>query len=127
MTQAGAVIFATKYKNLSEFYSTTINLKITKMDEVHAVLESDVFQLVIHQIPDDLAISIQLDSPPHRREDNPIKLVFVVNNIDRARKLMSEIGGELDGPEKEWEYEGHVVCDGNDPEGNVFQLRMPAR
>jgi hypothetical protein len=26
--------------------------------------------------------------------------------------------------EREWEFEGAKVCDGHDPEGNVFQLRQ---
>jgi hypothetical protein len=26
--------------------------------------------------------------------------------------------------EREWEFEGAKVCDGHDPEGNVFQIRQ---
>jgi len=26
--------------------------------------------------------------------------------------------------ERKWEFEGAKVCDGHDPEGNIFQLRQ---
>jgi hypothetical protein len=30
----------------------------------------------------------------------------------------------LNPPDAEWLFEGSRVCDGHDPEGNVFQLRQ---
>ena len=36
------------------------------------------------------------------------------------------LGGELNANEKEWEFDKHRVCDGYDPEGNIFQIRAQA-
>jgi hypothetical protein len=30
----------------------------------------------------------------------------------------------MNAADREWEFEGAKVCDGHDPEGNVFQLRQ---
>ena len=62
-------------------------------------------------------------SPPILREDTPIKLVFVVADIAAARASAAERGGSVNPVEHEWLFEGAKVCDGHDPEGNVFQLR----
>jgi predicted enzyme related to lactoylglutathione lyase len=59
-----------------------------------------------------------------RREDVPVKLVFAVVDIVAARNSAAERGGAVDPVDREWGFEGFKVCDGHDPEGNVFQLRV---
>jgi hypothetical protein len=56
-----------------------------------------------------------------------VKLCFGVHGMARARALAAQFGGELNGPEREWEFRGRQVCDGHDPEGNVIQVRAEAR
>jgi hypothetical protein len=63
-------------------------------------------------------------APPEPREDTALKLVFGVENIARARRRAAELGGAVKAAEREWDFEGAKVCDGYDPEGNVFQLRQ---
>ena len=60
---------------------------------------------------------------PVRRADTPIKLVFTVASIEAARVLAAARGGQIDLPEREWQFREFRVCDGHDPEGNVVQLR----
>jgi hypothetical protein len=59
-----------------------------------------------------------------RRTQNPIKLVFFVENIAVAREVANTRSVALNAPDDEWVFEGNRVCDGHDPEGNVFQLRQ---
>ncbi len=61
--------------------------------------------------------------PPVRREDAAIKLMFPVPSIGDARALAARLGGELNPPDREWQFGAYRVCDGHDSEGNVFQVR----
>ena len=70
------------------------------------------------------AAAIQVAAPPERREDTPIKLVFTAEDIASARSRAAELGGTMNAVDREWELEGAKVCDGCDPEGNVFQIRQ---
>ena len=81
-------------------------------------------QLVIVRIPPAIADAIDIARPPMVREDTPIKLVFAVDDIARARARASDLGGAVNPAERAWQFDGATVCDGHDPEGNVFQLRQ---
>jgi len=92
--------------------------------EGFAVLGRPPSQLVIVRIPPAIADTIRTARPPVPREDTPIKLVFAVDDIARARARASDLGGAVKPAEREWQFDGATVCDGHDPEGNVFQLRQ---
>jgi predicted enzyme related to lactoylglutathione lyase len=78
---------------------------------------------VIHGIPDRIAKTIEITSPPARRTDMAVKLVFPVASIDDARLKAPALGGELNPKKKEFVARGFRACDGCDPEGNVIQFR----
>jgi predicted enzyme related to lactoylglutathione lyase len=124
--RAGAVIYANNYERLSSFYEDVAGLDVRETDETSTILESETFQLVILQVPSHIATSIKIGEPTIRREGTPIKLVFYVGSISNTREKVMALGGELNAKEKEWEFDKHRVCDGNDPEGNIFQIRAQA-
>jgi predicted enzyme related to lactoylglutathione lyase len=119
----GAVLYAKDLPRLTEFYSAVMGLKVLTMREGFAVLGQQPSQLVIVRIPKRIAESINIETPPVRREDTPVKLVFAVADIIAARKNAIERNCDVDPIGNEWEFQGLKVCDGYDPEGNVFQLR----
>lgn len=121
--KSGAVVYAKNVAALQAFYQHVTGLELTHTERDHVVLESAGFQLVVLQIPEALASTIEIAAPPKRRTETPIKLVFPVESIARARAVAAAHGGELNPPEREWEFQGCRVCDGQDPEGNVVQLR----
>jgi hypothetical protein len=86
-----------------------------------------VLQLVIVAIPEHIAASIELADPPLRRTETPIKLVFTVASIHAARTAARPLGGELNPPEREWQFQEFRICDGHDPEGNIVQFRERVR
>lgn len=43
-------------------------------------------------------------------------------SISEARDEIAKLGGELNSKNSERLYENYSVCDGVDPEGNIFQL-----
>jgi len=128
MTQSvliGAVLYAKDLPRLAQFYSAVTRLQVQTIRKTFAVLGQQPSQLVIVRVPRRIAESICIETPPVRREDTPIKLVFSVAAINAARKDAGKVGGAINPVGREWEFEGAKVCDGHDPEGNVFQLRHP--
>lgn len=124
--RAGAVVYAKNISRVSAFYAHVAELSISRSETDHVVLESSALQLVVVAIPERIASSIEIQSPPVRRESTPIKLVFPVSSLSTARAMALQHGGVLNAEEREWEFQGRRVCDGHDPEGNVFQLRQNA-
>lgn len=120
----GAVVYAKNLALVQAFYQAVLNLEIESAEKDHVVLASPRFQLVILAVPEQIAASIEIESPPRRRTETPIKLVFEVKSISTAREVARLHGGELLAPEREWNFQGYRVCDGHDPEGNVVQFRQ---
>jgi len=125
--KAGAVLYARNVERVRAFYAGCCGLEVAHSEDDHVVLESPTFQLVILAIPEAIAASISITTPPTRRTDRPIKLFFHVDSIDAIREAAAGLGGELNPPGREWQYQGSKVCDGIDPEGNVVQFRERAR
>ena len=123
---AGAVVYAKNVTLLAAFYAGIVGLRETQSDSESVVLEAAGFQLVVFSIPAHIAGSIQIGAPPQRREDTPIKLVFVIRSLAAARAAAEALGGQFDVEDKVWEFQGTRVCDGHDPEGNVIQVREHA-
>jgi predicted enzyme related to lactoylglutathione lyase len=120
----GAVLYAKDLGRLVEFYSSVAGIEPQASEEAFAVLGPEPSQFVIVRMPKRIAQIIHIVTPPEPREDTPIKLVFGVKDIAHARDRAAELGGAMKSVEREWEFKGVKVCDGHDPEGNIFQLRQ---
>ncbi len=123
MDKFGAVLFVKDVARLSAFYAAVAGLAVTESGETWARLGAGAFELVVHGIPPHIAATFEISIPPARREDAAIKLVFPVASIADARAIAAQLGGELNPPDREWQLGTFRVCDGHDPEGNVFQVR----
>jgi predicted enzyme related to lactoylglutathione lyase len=124
--KAGAVLFARDLPRIAKFYAALVPMTVAFAESDLIVLESEHFQLVVHPIPQRIAKSIRITSPPARRTDVAIKLFFPVASLEEARAKARALGGELNPPDKEFEARGFRACDGHDPEGNVVQFRENA-
>jgi predicted enzyme related to lactoylglutathione lyase len=122
----GAVVFAKELEPVAKFYEKLLALSVKHSEQDHVVLESENFELVIHEIPAYIAKSITIEKPPVVREETPIKLFFTVSSLAKGRSVALDLGGQLNPIQREWTGEGFRACDGHDPEGNVFQLRQNA-
>ncbi|WLT32325.1 VOC family protein [Geothrix sp. PMB-07] len=120
---AGAVIYAKDITKVGSFYAAITDLSVTETEPGHVVLEAMGFQLVIVAMRQDIADRVSISEPPTPRTETAIKPVFFVPSIKEARVQASANGGLLNPPNREWQFQGSIVCDGNDPEGNIFQLR----
>ena len=120
---AGAIVHAKDIQRLARFYAAVADLEIVHEVADHVVLESETYELVVVAIPAATAARIVIATPPVRRENTAFKLSFAVESLADARVAAKDAGGELNAPEKEWDFQGLRVCDGCDPEGNMIQLR----
>ena len=119
------MLFAKDVGRLVEFYAAVLDLPVTERGEHHVVLESAGFQLVVHAIAVDTASSITVTVPAARRASAAVKPVFFVRDLNRVRAVAESHGGVMDARDQEWSFQGSIVCDGLDPEGNVIQFRAP--
>ena len=123
MNKFGAVLFVKDVARMRAFYEAVVGLSVTEAAPTWARLGTGAFELVVHGIPPHIAATFEISSPPERREEAAIKLVFPVADIAIARATAALLGGELNPPDREWQLGSQRICDGVDPEGNVFQVR----
>jgi catechol 2,3-dioxygenase-like lactoylglutathione lyase family enzyme len=126
VTRSGAVVFAKDVDRLARFYAGVLGLHVAERGDDHVVLESSGLQLLVHGIPPDVASTIAITDPPARRATAAIKPVFFVSSMSAIRGTVEALGGVMESREQEWSFQGAVVCDGLDPEGNVIQFREHA-
>lgn len=117
--RVSAVLYARDLAQVTAFYSALLRQPLVYRDAYHAVLRCGIFALDIHQLPADAIEGNEGDA----RKPATVKLSFPVDSIMRARQAALAHGGELDPPPPRWVIEQQKICDGRDPEGNVFQLR----
>ncbi len=113
--QAAAVLYAKDLKKLAEFYARVTGLMVCRSAEDHIVLECEFFQLVVVQIPKEIADGIEIEEPPARRSQTPIKLVFFIKNLETARNDASSPGRRVESAGRRVAFDGDRVCDGYDP------------
>ena len=118
-----AVVFVRNVPHMARFYRELFALRELHADADHVVLETDGIQLVIHGLPREPP---QPEGAVPVRADSYIKLCLPVRSIAEARAVASGLGGRLEPASAEWEARGFRACDGNDPEGNVIQVRVAA-
>lgn len=120
----GALIYAKDLERVAGFYRRLLALPVVRADLDHVVLGSGSFELIVHAIPAAIADTITISTPPEVREETPIKLLLPIADLAQARTLATQLGGHLAAVDREWQIGDLRVCDGHDPEGNVFQLRQ---
>jgi predicted enzyme related to lactoylglutathione lyase len=119
---AAAVLFTFDMEQIARFYREIIGMRFMRADSDHVVLENESFRLIVHLIKALNGDKISRSVPPVIRQKNPIKLSFAVDSIANARAIAPSLGGSVYGPEQEWFYDSMKICEGWDPDGNVFQL-----
>jgi predicted enzyme related to lactoylglutathione lyase len=119
---ARVTLFAKETAKLARFYADVVGLERSVSPE-----DSDDFvtlagggaQLCIHGIPPRIAKTIAIDDPPKPREQTALKIAFYAEDVDRARAEVVARGARMGQVTR---FEALALCDGVDPEGNVFQI-----
>ena len=121
----GVVLYVKDLPALTAFYAGVLEVPVANREPDHAVLAVGGAAFTLVQMPPHIASTVVIARPPQRREDTPLKPVFNVPELQRARERVNASGGEMNPQQRQWSWQGRTVCDGHDPEGNVFQLSAP--
>jgi hypothetical protein len=100
----GTVIFTGNQLRLAEFYRKMTGLPVRFTDDSITVLASETFELVIHALPGEPAVT----GTPRAREDSYVKPFFPVASLAEAREKALALGGQLRPRNQEWEARGSV-------------------
>lgn len=120
-TLTGIILFVGNVEKLKNFYMENFHLELAEEIEYQWVLlKAGLCELGLHAIG---AESTQADQTPSKLETNT-KIVFEIDEdifaVHRSLKEKHVALTEI----KTWDSYPYWICDGEDPEGNVFQLRM---
>lgn len=115
-----AVLFVKDLGAVAAFYIGALGLTRISGDKDHAVLECDGFELVVHQIPKQIAETVVITRPPVRRVWGAIRLDFPVSSITDTRSLARSLGGDVNDAPPAWADPNANFFFGYDPEGNQF-------
>jgi predicted enzyme related to lactoylglutathione lyase len=118
--RVSAVLFAKDARRVATFYFEVFGFAVRSSDEFHSRLDCGGFELLVHQIPEDLAKDITVTNPPARRERGAIRLDYPVDNLANARRRAKQLGGRIDDDPPAWSEGDASFFLGFDPEGNVF-------
>ena len=117
-------VFAKQVDKVSLFYQQALGLKVEVSDKTHDLLVGQNYEVVVHAISKAYAQSIEIESPPKRRDDVALKPTFVVDDLEVVRAAAKTNGGFLKPIKQAWRIRGFIVLDGCDPEGNVIQFKQ---
>ena len=116
---AQVVLFAKDLARLGGFYTETLGLPLLEDDIGWMRLDAGGCVLALHVIPPELADTVTITQPPEARTRAAIKLAFHTDDIDASRDRLVERGAVMDEVRR---FADVAICDGLDPEGNVFQI-----
>jgi predicted enzyme related to lactoylglutathione lyase len=119
---ARVILFAKDAAALARFYADVVGLERGASPEDDAdfiTLAGGGAQLCIHAIPARIAKTIVIEDPPKAREQTALKIAFFAEDVERARGEVVARGARMG---KVTRFGSLALCDGVDPEGNVFQL-----
>ena len=121
MQLRGAIIYVKDLERMTFFYSQMLGASPSNQvwTDAWATFETGGARFSLHAIPADIAKSIVVESPPIPREQQAVKLIFEVKDVESARARLESLGVQL--LPRPWQKRGEA-CDAVDPEGNVFQI-----
>ena len=106
---------------MKRFYAEMLGASPNNQEwiDVWATFETGGACFSLHAAPAGIANSIEIQSPPVPREDQPVKLIFEVNDVESERARLECLGAQT--LRRPWQ-KPQEACDALDPEGNIFQI-----
>lgn len=113
------ILYVKNTELLKNFYVENFNLKVIEEDHLWVLLDAGPVNIGLHKIGDEYLKQIEQD----HIFDNNTKIVFEIDtDIETARnELMAKNVHVRE--IKTFDHYPFCLCDGKDPEGNVFQLK----
>ncbi|WP_284464568.1 hypothetical protein [Chryseobacterium sp.] len=113
------ILYVQNIELLKNFYVENFNLKVIEEDRIWILISAGAVNIGLHKIGDEYLEKIEAGY----QFDNNTKLVFEIDlNIETARNELLSRNVQMRAI-KTFENYDFWLCDGTDPEGNVFQLK----
>lgn len=113
------ILYVKNVQLLKNFYVENFNLKVIEEDTEWVLLDAGGVDIGLHKIGDSYIDKIKAD----HTFDNNTKIVFQIDiDIETARNELISKNIQMR-PVKTFDNYLFWLCDGTDPEGNVFQLK----
>ena len=115
------ILFVANVETLKDFYVNVLHLDIVEeIKNEWLVLRAGPCELALHKMGDEYKNSAEVSA----KSGSNTKIVFDIDEdifsfADKLREINMTIT-EV----KTWENFDYWLCDGQDPEGNIFQLRQ---
>ena len=121
MQLRSAILYVKNIDVMKRFYGEMLGAipRDQGSTDTWAIFETDGARLSLHAIPAGIASSIEIKFPPMPREENPVKLIFEVKDVESERARLESLGIQI--LRRPWQ-KATEACDAVDPEGNVFQI-----
>lgn len=112
------MVYVKDLPRMRAFYSEMLGVKPINETWTDSWTEFDAggVRFSLHAIPPEIASQIDITSPPRVRGQNPVKLIFEVDDVESERARLEMLGITM--VQRPW-----GAWDGIDPEGNVFGVR----
>lgn len=120
-----AMLYVKDFPRMKEFYSQMLGNKPLDKElgkewpGSWAEFDAGGVRFALHAIPAEIASGIEISSPPKPRERNPVKLIFLVEDVRAERARLESLGITM--LNRPWQNPAES-CEGIDPEGNIFQI-----
>lgn len=112
------ILYVKNIQLLKKFYVESFNLKVIQEDEIWVLLSAGEIKIGFHKI--EKKYMDQIDA--NHQFDNNTKIIFEIDDLELVRKEF--IDKKIPMRElKTFDNYNFWLCDGTDPEGNVFQLK----
>jgi predicted enzyme related to lactoylglutathione lyase len=124
MPLRGAMLYVKDLERMKQFYGDLLGVKPGNQEstDVWAAFDTGGAALALHSIPAEIAKHIEISPPAAPRENDPVKLIFEVKDVEAERARLESLGITL--LRRPWQKPGEA-CDAVDPEGNIFQICSP--
>jgi catechol 2,3-dioxygenase-like lactoylglutathione lyase family enzyme len=121
MQLGGAVLFVKDLPGMRAFYGEMLQAQPVNKEQTdsYALFDLHGSRFLLHAIPPEYASDVQLAFPPQPRERDPVKLIFLVDDVLLERSRLEAMGVTV--LSRSWQ-KPRESCDAVDPEGNVFQI-----
>lgn len=116
-----AILYVKDLERMKRFYGEMLGSAPTNhhWTDTWATFETGAARFSLHAIPAEIAKNIEIGSPPAPREEEPLKLIFEVKDVESERARLESLGIQM--LRRPWQKPGEA-CDAVDPEGNIFQI-----
>ena len=109
------VLWVSNLEKSVSFYKALFDDQLPYLSETFATVSNANTEVLLHLLPE------QYRSEPSLGEDNPIKPVFTLDSIEKAKLAAGQNG--VHSKRETNEHEQWRYADGNDPDGHVIQVR----